>query len=45
MENRWPELVIIDTIGIAIGDTDKITNIINDTIKRWYHPLISGQKA
>jgi beta-phosphoglucomutase-like phosphatase (HAD superfamily) len=34
VENRWPELVIIDTIGIAIGDTDKITNIINDTIKR-----------
>lgn len=34
MQNHWPELVIIDTIGVAIGDTDKITNIINDTIKR-----------
>lgn len=34
MENHWPKLVILDTIGIAIGDIDKITNIINDTIKR-----------
>ena len=34
MENHWPKLVILDTIGIAIGDPDKITNIINDTIKR-----------
>ena len=34
MQNHWPKLVILDTIGIAIGDTDKITNIINDTIKR-----------
>lgn len=34
VQNHWPKLVILDTIGIAIGDTDKITNIINDTIKR-----------
>ncbi len=34
MQNHWPKLVILDTIGIAIGDPDKITNIINDTIKR-----------
>jgi len=34
VQNHWPKLVILDTIGIAIGDPDKITNIINDTIKR-----------
>ena len=34
VQNHWPKLIILDTIGIAIGDTDKITNIINDTIKR-----------
>jgi len=34
VENHWPKLIILDTIGIAIGDNNKITNIINETIKR-----------
>ncbi len=34
MQNQFPQIIILDTIGIAIGDNDKITNIINDTIKR-----------
>jgi len=34
VQNQFPQIIILDTIGIAIGDNDKITNIINDTIKR-----------
>jgi beta-phosphoglucomutase-like phosphatase (HAD superfamily) len=34
VNNKWPKLIIVDTIGIAIGDNEKITNIINETIKR-----------
>ena len=34
VKNHWPKLIIFDTIGIAIGDNDKITKIINETVKR-----------
>lgn len=34
MVNQWPKLIIFNLIGTVIGDTNKITNIINETIKR-----------